>query len=89
MFESVVGLLSEASLAYVLLFAIAAGDAIVPVLPSESVVILAGVLSAAESELVLGELAEAVRRQGQHDSVGVVDDRRPPPWDERKEGFEF
>jgi membrane-associated protein len=54
MFESVFGLLTEAPLAYLVLFVIAAGDAIIPALPSESAVILAGVLSAAESNLVLG-----------------------------------
>jgi membrane-associated protein len=54
MFESVFGLLSEAPLAYLVLFVIAAGDAVIPAVPSESAVILAGVLSAAESNLVLG-----------------------------------
>jgi membrane protein DedA with SNARE-associated domain len=54
MFESVFDLLSEAPLAYLVLFVVAAGDAILPALPSESAVILAGVLSAAESNLVIG-----------------------------------
>jgi membrane-associated protein len=54
MFASIFELLSEAPLAYVVLFAVAAGDAVVPVLPSESAVILAGVLSAADSNLALG-----------------------------------
>ena len=53
MFDSVFGLLSEAPLAYVVLFAVAVGDAIIPLLPSESAVILAGVLSAADSNLAL------------------------------------
>jgi membrane-associated protein len=52
--DSAFGLLMEAPLAYVVLFGIAAGDAIIPVLPSESAVILAGVLSAAEANLALG-----------------------------------
>jgi hypothetical protein len=53
MFKSVFGLLSEAPLAYLVLFIIAAGDAIIPALPSESAVFLAGVPSAAESNLAL------------------------------------
>ena len=52
--ESFFQLLSDAPLAYLVLFLVAAGDAIIPLFPSESAVILAGVLSAAESSLVLG-----------------------------------
>lgn len=50
MFESLLHLLSEPPLAYLILFAFCAGDAVFPVLPSESAVILAGVLC------VVGEL---------------------------------
>ena len=57
--EPVFQLLSDAPLAYLVLFLVAAGDAIIPLFPSESAVILAGVLSAAESSLVLGWIVAA------------------------------
>lgn len=50
MFESLLQLLSEPPLAYLILFAFCLGDAVFPALPSESAVILAGVLC------VVGEL---------------------------------
>jgi membrane protein DedA with SNARE-associated domain len=50
MFDSIFHLLSDPPQAYLILFAVCAGDAIFPVLPSESAVILAGVLC------VVGEL---------------------------------
>jgi membrane-associated protein len=54
MFESLFNLLTDAPLAYAIVFGVAAGDAVLPALPGESAVILAGVLAAAESSLVLG-----------------------------------
>ncbi len=53
MFDSIFHLLSDAPQAYLILFAVAAGDAIFPVLPSESAVILAGLLA------VVGDLSLA------------------------------
>lgn len=50
---SLYDLLAQPPLAYLILFAIAAGDAILPVLPSESAAILAGVLAAVEPAIVL------------------------------------
>ena len=44
MFDSIFHLLSDAPQAYLILFAVAAGDAIFPVLPSESALIVAGLL---------------------------------------------
>jgi len=44
MFDSIFHLLSDEPQAYLILFAVCAGDAVFPVLPSESAVILAGVL---------------------------------------------
>ena len=46
-------LLAPAAVAYLILFAIAAGDAIFPALPSESAAILAGVLAAIEPGIAL------------------------------------
>jgi membrane-associated protein len=45
MFDSVFHLLSDPPQAYLILFALCAGDAVLPALPSESAVILAGLLS--------------------------------------------
>src|SRR3954469_3466961 len=45
MFENIFHLLADPPLAYLILFGLCAGDAILPALPSESAVILAGVLS--------------------------------------------
>ena len=53
MFQTLFDLLTESPQAYVVLFAVAAGDAILPALPSESAVILAGVLSGSGSKLDL------------------------------------
>ena len=51
--ESLYDLLAQPPAAYLLLFAIAAGDAVIPALPSESAAILAGVLAAIEPEIAL------------------------------------
>ena len=45
--------LAQPPVAYLLLFAIAAGDAVIPALPSESAALFAGVLAAVESSLAL------------------------------------
>jgi membrane-associated protein len=50
MFDSIFHLLSDEPQAYFILFAVCAGDAVLPALPSESAVILAGILC------VVGEL---------------------------------
>jgi membrane protein DedA with SNARE-associated domain len=52
-FESLYDLLAQPPVAYLILFAIAAGDAIIPALPSESAAIVAGVLAAVEPEIAL------------------------------------
>jgi membrane-associated protein len=46
-------LLAQPPAAYLILFAIAAGDAVFPAFPSESAAILAGVLAAVEPEILL------------------------------------
>jgi len=51
--DALYDLLAQPPAAYLLLFAIAAGDAIFPVLPSESAAILAGVLAAIEPAILL------------------------------------
>ena|SRR5215208_2088193 len=51
MFDSIFHLLSDEPQAYLILLAVCAGDAVLPALPSESAVILAGILS------VVGDLA--------------------------------
>ena len=51
--ESLYDLLAQPPTAYLLLFAIAAGDAVIPALPSESAAILAGVLAAIEPGIAL------------------------------------
>jgi membrane-associated protein len=51
MFDSILHLITDPPQAYLILFGLCAGDAIFPALPSESAVILAGVLS------VVGDLA--------------------------------
>jgi membrane-associated protein len=53
MFDSILHLLTDPPQAYLILFGLCAGDAILPALPSESAVILAGVLS------VVGDLTLA------------------------------
>ena len=51
--DALYDLLAQPPAAYLLLFAIAAGDAVFPVLPSESAAILAGVLAAIEPGIAL------------------------------------
>lgn len=51
--DALYDLLAQPPVAYLILFAIAAGDAVFPVLPSESAAILAGVLAAIEPEIAL------------------------------------
>ena len=51
--DALYDLLAQPPVAYLILFAIAAGDAIFPALPSESAAILAGVLAAIEPEIAL------------------------------------
>ena len=51
--DALYDLLAQPPTAYLILFAIAAGDAVFPVLPSESAAILAGVLAAVEPEISL------------------------------------
>lgn len=51
--QALYDLVAQPPLAYLILFAVAAGDAVVPALPSESVAILAGVLAAVEPHLAL------------------------------------
>ena len=51
--DALYDLLAQPPAAYFLLFAIAAGDAVFPVLPSESAAILAGVLAAIEPGIAL------------------------------------
>ena len=51
--DALYDLLAQPPTAYLILFAIAAGDAFFPVLPSESAAILAGVLAAIEPDISL------------------------------------
>jgi membrane-associated protein len=51
--DALYDLLAQPPTAYLILFAIAAGDAVFPVLPSESAAILAGVLAAIEPDIAL------------------------------------
>ena len=51
--DALYDLLAQPPVAYLILFAIAAGDAIFPALPSESAAILAGVLAAIEPGIAL------------------------------------
>ena len=51
--DALYDLLAQPPVAYLILFAIAAGDAVFPVLPSESAAILAGVLAAIEPDIAL------------------------------------
>jgi membrane-associated protein len=51
--DALYDLLAQPPTAYLILFAIAAGDAVFPALPSESAAILAGVLAAVEPEIAL------------------------------------
>jgi membrane-associated protein len=51
--DALYDLLAQPPTAYLILFAIAAGDAVFPALPSESAAILAGVLAAIEPEIAL------------------------------------
>ena len=51
--DALYDLLAQPPVAYLILFAIAAGDAIFPALPSESAAILAGVLAAVEPGIAL------------------------------------
>jgi len=53
-FDSLLNLLWDAPQAYLIVFALAIGDAILPVLPSETAVILAGVLATTGPKLTLG-----------------------------------
>jgi membrane-associated protein len=57
--ESLYDLLAQPPLAYLILFAIAAGDAIIPALPSESAAIAAGVLAAVEPAIELSAVLAA------------------------------
>ena len=51
--ESLYDLLAQPPVAYLIIFGVAAGDAVIPAFPSESVAILAGVLAAVEPHLSL------------------------------------
>jgi membrane-associated protein len=51
--DALYDLLAQPPTAYLILFAIAAGDAVFPALPSESAAILAGVLAAIEPDIAL------------------------------------
>src|SRR5919202_4304736 len=53
MFDSIFHLLSDEPQAYLILFAVCLGDAVVPALPSESALILAGVLAGGVGDLDL------------------------------------
>ena len=52
-FDSILNLLWDAPQAYLIVLALAAGDAVLPVLPSETAVILAGILSTTGPKLTL------------------------------------
>ncbi|HEX6762418.1 MAG TPA: DedA family protein [Gaiellaceae bacterium] len=54
MFDSLLNLLVDAPQAYAIVFLLAIGDAVLPVLPSETAVILAGVLCTTGPHLSLG-----------------------------------
>lgn len=54
MFDSLLNLLWDAPQAYLIVLALAIGDAVLPVLPSETAVILAGVLCTTGPKLSLG-----------------------------------
>ncbi len=53
MFDSILNLLWDAPQAYFIVFALAIGDAVLPVLPSETAVILAGILCTTGPKLTL------------------------------------
>jgi membrane-associated protein len=53
MFDSILNLLWDAPQAYFIVFALAIGDAVLPVLPSETAVIIAGILCTTGPELTL------------------------------------
>ncbi|HEY7707409.1 MAG TPA: DedA family protein [Gaiellaceae bacterium] len=57
--ESLYDLLAQPPVAYLILFGIAAGDAVIPALPSESAAILAGVLAAVEPAISLAAVLGA------------------------------
>ena len=54
MFDSILNLLWDAPQAYLIVLALAIGDAVLPVLPSETAVILAGILCTTGPKLTLG-----------------------------------
>jgi membrane-associated protein len=53
-FDSLLDLLWDAPQAYVIVFALSAGDAVLPILPSETAVIVAGILCTTGPKLTLG-----------------------------------
>jgi membrane protein DedA with SNARE-associated domain len=59
MFDSVLHLLSDSPQAYFILLALAAGDAVLPALPSETGLILAGILCTTGPHLSLGWVVAA------------------------------
>ena len=80
MFESLTEYVSGSPWTYAFLFAIAALDVIIPLVPSETSVILAGVLaSTGDLNLVLVILFAAGRRdpRGQHRVLDREEDRAP------------
>ena len=54
MFDSILNLLWDAPQAYLIVLALAIGDAVLPVLPSETAVIVAGILCTTGPKLTLG-----------------------------------
>lgn len=54
MFESLLDLLWDAPQAYFIVFALSVGDAVLPILPSETAVIVAGILCTTGPKLTLG-----------------------------------
>ncbi|HET8651632.1 MAG TPA: VTT domain-containing protein [Gaiellaceae bacterium] len=71
--EALYDLLAQPPVAYLVLFGIAAGDAVFPAFPSESAAILAGVLAAIEPEIALpAVLAAAAAGAFSGDSVSYA-----------------
>jgi membrane-associated protein len=84
MLDSLINLISDAWWTYPFLFAFALLDSVIPIIPSETAVIAAGVAASASDLNVLGVIAVSAAGAVCGDNIAYEIGKRARPWVERR-----
>src|SRR4051794_41779417 len=84
MLDSLIDLISDAWWTYPFIFLFALLDSIIPIVPSETAVIAAGVVAASGGLNLVGIVAVAAAGAVCGDNIASEIGHRAPPWTERR-----